>query len=271
MALPAPILLLGCGKMGSAMLSGWVSRGVAANTILVVEPDSAAAGNAHRRHGVEVADRVPQGLGPAVVVFAVKPQIMEGVAGSLGDALDRRPLVVSIAAGKTLAWFERHLGPDIPVVRTMPNTPAAIGRGITAMVANSHVTRASKETAESLLASVGETVWLDDESLMDAVTALSGGGPAYVFLLIETLTRAGVAHGLPEAVASRLALHTVAGAGELALQADETPAELRRNVSSPGGTTLEALGVLMAEDGLQPLFDRAVDAATRRSRKLGRQ
>lgn len=271
MALPAPILLLGCGKMGSAMLSGWVRRGMAPDAILVVEPDPAAVGSAHRRHGVEVADKVPQGLDPAVVVFAVKPQIMEHIAGSLGDALDRRPLVVSIAAGKALAWFERHLGPDIPVVRTMPNTPAAIGRGITAMAANSHVTRASKETAESLLASVGDTVWLDDESLMDAVTALSGGGPAYVFLLIETLTRAGVAHGLPEAVASRLALHTVAGAGELALQADETPAELRRNVSSPGGTTLEALGVLMAEDGLQPLFDRAVDAATRRSRELGRQ
>ena len=271
MALPAPILLLGCGKMGSAMLSGWVSRGVAPDTIHVVEPDPVAAGHAHRRHGVEVAERVPQGLGPAVVVFAVKPQIMEGGAGSLGDALDRRPLVVSIAAGKTLAWFERHLGPDVPVVRTMPNTPAAIGRGITAMAANRQVTRASKETAESLLASVGETVWLDDESLMDAVTALSGGGPAYVFLLIETLTRAGIAHGLSEAVASRLALHTVAGAGELALQAEETPAELRRNVSSPGGTTLEALGVLMAEDGLQPLFDRAVGAATRRSRELGRQ
>ena len=271
MALPAPVLLLGCGKMGSAMLSGWVNRGVAPGTILVVEPDPAAAGEAQRRHGVEVADAVPPGLEPAVVVFAVKPQVMEDVAASLGDALERRPLVVSIAAGKTLAWFERHLGPKIPVVRTMPNTPAAIGRGITAMVANSHVTRESRGTAESLLASVGETVWLDDESLMDAVTALSGGGPAYVFLLIETLTRAGIANGLSGTVASRLALHTVAGAGELALQADETPAQLRRNVSSPGGTTLEALGVLMAEDGLQPLFDRAVDAATRRSRELGRQ
>lgn len=253
------------------MLSGWVNRGVAPDTILVVEPDPAAAGEAQRRHGVEVVDAVPPGRDPAVVVFAVKPQVMEDVAGSLGDALDRRPLAVSVAAGKTLAWFERHLGPDVPVVRTMPNTPAAIGRGITAMVANSHVTGESRGTAESLLASVGETVWLDDESLMDAVTALSGGGPAYVFLLIETLTRAGIANGLPEAVAARLALHTVAGAGELALQADETPAQLRRNVSSPGGTTLEALGVLMAEDGMQPLFDRAVTAATRRSRELGRQ
>ncbi len=253
------------------MLSGWVNRGVAPDTILVVEPDPAAARDAHRRHGVEVAGTVPSGLDPAVVVFAVKPQIMADVAGSLRHALDRRPLVVSIAAGKTLAWFERHLGSDLPVVRTMPNTPASIGRGITAMVANSHVTLQSRGTAELLLTSVGETVWLDDESLMDAVTALSGGGPAYVFLLIETLTRAGVATGLPEAVASRLALHTVAGAGELALQADETPAQLRRNVSSPGGTTLEALGVLMAEDGLQPLFDRAVAAATRRSRELGRQ
>ena len=253
------------------MLSGWVNRGVAPDTILVVEPDPAAAGEAQRRHGVEVVDTVPPGRDPAVVVFAVKPQVMEDVAGSLGDALDRRPLAVSVAAGKTLAWFERHLGPDVPVVRTMPNTPAAIGRGITAMVANSHVTGESRGTAESLLASVGETVWLDDESLMDAVTALSGGGPAYVFLLIETLTRAGIANGLPEAVAARLALHTVAGAGELALQADETPAQLRRNVSSPGGTTLEALGVLMAEDGMQPLFDRAVTAATRRSWELGRQ
>ena len=271
MALPEPILLLGCGKMGSAMLAGWVRHGLAAESVLVVEPDLEAAGHAHRRHGVEVAGRVPQGLDPAVVVVAVKPQIMAGVVGSLEDSLDRRPLVISIAAGKTLTWFKQHLGPDLPVVRCMPNTPAAIGRGITAMVANSHATPASRAKAELLLTCIGETVWLDDEALMDAVTALSGGGPAYVFLLVETLTRAGIAHGLPEAVASRLALHTVAGAGELALTADETPAELRRNVSSPGGTTLEALSVFMADDALQTLVDRALQAATRRARELARQ
>ena len=264
-----PVLLVGCGRMGGAMLEGWMARGMERTDIVVVEPDPSRARAARERHGVNVAD-VPPDVRPATVVLAVKPQTIEEVADACGPVVGPETLVVSIVAGKTIPWFEGRLGARTAIVRTMPNTPAAIGRGITALVANRHVTPQGREAAGTLLAAVGETLWLDDESLLDAVTALSGGGPAYVFLLIETLTRAGVASGLPESVASRLALHTVAGAGELAMTADEAPAELRRNVTSPGGTTLEALKVLMAEDGLQPLFDRAIRAATNRSRELGR-
>ncbi len=253
------------------MLAGWMARGMASDAIVVVEPDAAAAGKVRERYGTTVMDDVPRNVDPSTIVFAVKPQTMDEIADACSGIVNRQTLAVSIVAGKTISWFESRFGAGTPVVRTMPNTPAAIGRGITALVANRHVSPEGRGAAQALLAGIGETVWLDDESLMDAVTALSGGGPAYVFLLIETLTRAGVASGLPEAIASRLALHTVAGAGELALTADETPAELRRNVTSPGGTTLEALCVLMAEDGLQPLFDRAIAAATHRSRELGRQ
>ncbi len=257
--------------MGSALLSGFLAGGMAGDAIVVVEPDAATAAGVRQRHAVTVVDGVPPGLDPSTAVFAVKPQSMDEAAAAMSGIVGAQTLVVSIVAGRTISWFERRFGAAVPVVRTMPNTPAAVGRGITALVANSRVTRQGRRAAEALLSGVGTTVWLEDESLMDAVTAVSGGGPAYVFLLIEVLTRSGVASGLPEATAARLALHTVAGAGELARSAGETPAELRRNVTSPGGTTLEALKVLMADDGLQPLFDRAVAAATERSRELGRQ
>jgi len=266
-----PILLVGCGKMGGAMLAGWRERGVAASDVIVVEPAAALADAAARDHGVRAVatpGEVPAGFVPGTVVLAVKPQMMDAAIGAYRHHAEAGALMLSIAVGKTIAYFERHLGAGAAVVRSMPNTPAAVGRGITALTANGNVGTAQREAAEMLLSAVGETVWLEDEGLMDAVTAVSGGGPAYVFLLIETLAAAGVAAGLPAEVAVWLARSTVAGSGELARRSHESATTLRENVTSPGGTTLEALKVLMAEDGLQPLFDRAVAAATRRSREL---
>lgn len=266
-----PILLVGCGKMGGAMLAGWRARGIGADEITVVEPDAALAEQIRGSHGVTVvaeAGAVAADLEPATLVLAVKPQAMEQVAPAYACHVAAGALVLSIAAGRTIAGFARHYGPEAAIVRVMPNTPAAVGRGISALVANPRVSAAQKDVAEALLGAVGATVWLDDEALLDAVTAVSGGGPAYVFLLIEALAKAGIASGLPAEVATQLARHTVSGAGELARLSQESAEQLRRNVTSPGGTTLEALNVLMAEDGIQPLFDRAIAAATARSREL---
>jgi len=204
----------------------------------------------------------------AVVLLAVKPQQMDAVMAALAPLVGGRTLFLSIAAGKTIGYFQGHLGAAAAIVRAMPNTPAAVGRGMTVLAANAEVTPRQKEIGGALLAAVGGIDWVEDEALLDAVTAVSGGGPAYVFLLIETLARAGVEAGLPEELAMRIARGTVAGAGELVARSDAPAATLRANVTSPGGTTLEALKVLMAEDGLQPLMTRAIAAATRRSREL---
>ncbi len=266
-----PILLVGCGKMGGAMLAGWRDRGIGGDEIIVIEPVAGLASATRQAHGVTVAadaSGLPAGFRPAVLVLAVKPQMMDEAIAACAPLVAAGTLVLSIAAGKTIGYFEQRFGSECAIVRSMPNTPAAVGRGITALAANSHVGPGQRAAAEDLLAAVGETVWLEDESLLDAVTAVSGGGPAYVFLLIETLAAAGVAAGLPPEIAMRLARATVTGSGELARRSDDSAAQLRQNVTSPGGTTLEALKVLMAEDGLQPLFDRAIAAATRRSREL---
>lgn len=270
MRLEGELLLIGCGKMGGAMLEGWLAQGLPPGEVVIVEPNleiGAALARRGMRHLAD-AEQVPNELRPAVVLLAVKPQMMDGAAA--GAARFARPgtLFLSIAAGKTLGYFARHFGEGAAVVRAMPNTPAAVGRGITVAVANPEVTPAQRATADSLLSAVGEVAWVEEESLLDPVTALSGGGPAYVFLLMEVLAGAGVAAGLPEELAQRLARRTVEGAGELARLSQESPERLRKNVTSPGGTTLEALKILMAEDGLQPLFTRAIAAATRRSREL---
>ena len=266
-----PILLVGCGKMGGAMLAGWRARGVPADRVFAVEPAGDLAAAIRDAHGIVVVagpEELPADLAPATVVLAVKPQMMDQAIGAYARYAATGALMLSIAAGKTIGYFERHLGQGAAIVRSMPNTPAAVGRGITALAANAHVSPAQRGAAENLLAAVGETVWLEDEAMLDAVTAVSGGGPAYVFLLIETLAKAGVAAGLPEDVAMRLARCTVAGSGELAHRSGESAEQLRKNVTSPGGTTLEALKVLMQEDAIQPLFDRAIAAATARSREL---
>lgn len=262
------LLLVGCGKMGGALLSGWLEQGLA-QRVAVVEPGPGVA-RFLGRPGIALmasADALAADFAPTVIVLAVKPQAMAEVLPAY-RRFAAGALFLSIAAGKTLASFARMLGPQAAVVRAMPNTPAAIGRGITVACANARVSPAQRVLAERLLAAVGEMAWIADETLIDAVTAVSGSGPAYVFLLIECLAEAGVAAGLPADLAARLARATVAGSGELARLSAEDAAALREAVTSPGGTTRAALDVLMAADGLEPLLRRAVLAAARRSREL---
>lgn len=263
------LILVGCGQMGSAMLRGWVVSG-AASRFIVVEPAGAPASLspapeiAFHRDAAELGSDVA----PEAIVFAVKPQIIDDVLPAYRRWARPGTLFLSIAAGTTIAKLTRHLGEAAAIVRAMPNTPAAIGRAISVACPNANIRPSQRELCEELLAAIGDSTWVEDEALMDAVTAVSGSGPAYVFLLIETLAAAGIKSGLPEELAMRLAKATVAGSGELARLSAETPSKLRENVTSPGGTTRAALDVLMAADGMQALFDRAVAAATRRSREL---
>ncbi|HTO81003.1 MAG TPA: pyrroline-5-carboxylate reductase [Methylomirabilota bacterium] len=269
MAVRGPLLLVGCGKMGGAMLRGWLQRGMRASDVTVVEPNATPLADLAAQ-GVAVVDdasRLPSGLAPAVVVLAVKPQMTDAALPAYRRFAKPETVFLSIVAGRTIGYLERSFG-DVAVVRSMPNTPAAVGRGITVACPNGRVTPVQRAACDELLAAVGEVAWVADEGLLDAVTAVSGGGPAYVFLLIECLAEAGVAAGLPAALAMRLARVTVSGAGELARQSAEPASVLRQNVTSPAGTTLEALKILMAPDGLQPLFTKAIAAATRRSREL---
>ena len=254
------LVLLGCGKMGSAMLRGWLDGGLPASSVSVIDP---APSDWLRGTGVDL-ERAP--AAPAVAIVAVKPQMM-------GEALPRLramgggpTLLLSVAAGTPIAAFEEALGPGTPVVRAMPNTPAAVGRGITAIVANEAAGPDGLDMAETLLSAVGEVVRLDSEDQIDAVTGVSGSGPAYVFHLIETLAAAAETEGLPADLSMRLAKATVAGAGALAMEADEAPDQLRVNVTSPNGTTQAGLQVLMPELG--DLIRRTVAAAAGRSREL---
>lgn len=264
------ILLVGCGKMGGALLRGWLRRGIGAGDVHVVDPVEDSRSLA-RELGVscdEAVGALPRDVAPGVVVFAVKPQITDGVVPAYAKFAGPGTVFLSIAAGRSIAYFEERLGEDASIVRTMPNTPAAIGHGISVACANGRVDGDGRSACDELLAAVGEVAWVEDEGLLDAVTATSGSGPAYVFLLVECLAEAGVKAGLPPDLAMRLARATVAGAGELARVSEEAPSELRRNVTSPGGTTAAALDVLMADDGMGRLLTRAVVAATRRSREL---
>lgn len=258
------LVLLGCGKMGSALLAGWLARGVEPAAVWVLDPNPS---DWLLGQGVRVNQGLPPD--PAVALIAVKPQMMGAALPGL-TALGTGTLFVSIAAGMTLAAFGAALGADRRIIRAMPNTPAAVGRGISAIVANDRAGEGDLALAEELLSAVGQVVRLPGEHLMDAVTAVSGSGPAYVFHMIEALAAAGVAQGLPEGMAMQLARATVTGAGELAHQSDESAAQLRINVTSPGGTTAAALAVLMDDGaGLPPLMARAVAAATARGRELG--
>lgn len=263
------LLLVGCGKMGGAMLGGWLEAGTV-ERVAVVEP--AGLPESVRGNAAVIAcsglDALPAGFVPDVVVFAVKPQMMEGVAPAYARFARPETVFLSIAAGKTIASFERHLGSGAAIIRAMPNTPAAIGRGMTVAVANAPVSTGQRDLCGALLAAVGEVAWVEDEALIDAVTAVSGSGPAYVFLLVEAMAAAGEAVGLPADLALRLARATVAGSGELLHRSSEPADGLRRAVTSPGGTTQAALDVLMANDGLTPLMTAAIKAAAKRSREL---
>lgn len=259
------LVLLGCGKMGSAMLAGWLDRGMPADRVWVIDPMPSLW---VRGTGVHINAAVPDA--PAVVLVAVKPQMMGDALPSIAALGGGDTVFVSVAAGTPLAAFEDAFGAATPIVRAMPNTPAAIGQGITAICANAAGQGALDEAA-ALLSAVGDVVRLDNEAQMDAVTGVSGSGPAYVFHMIETLAAGGVAQGLPADLAMQLAKATVAGAGALAMQSQDDPAQLRVNVTSPNGTTQAALEVLMDDmSGFPALLPRAVAAATQRSKELAR-
>ena len=270
-ATSGPLLLVGCGKMGGALLGGWLEQGIAADQITVVEPAQDAERSAVPPGVTVLADGadLAAAFAPAVVIFAVKPQVMAEVVPLYARFVASGGVFLSIAAGTPIRFFEDNLGAGAAVVRVMPNTPAAVRRGMSVLCANGHADAGQRELCGGLMAAVGDTAWLADEDLMDAVTAVSGSGPAYVFHLIECLAQAGVEVGLEPELSARLALQTVAGSGELARLSDDDAAQLRINVSSPGGTTLAALEVLMADGGLQTLMTAAVRAAEKRGRELG--
>ncbi len=258
------LVLLGCGKMGSAMLAGWLKGGLPESSVWVIDP---APSQWLQESGVQVNAPLPES--PAIVLVAVKPQMMGDALPAIKALGGGGTLFISVAAGTPISSFEAVLGGATPIVRAMPNTPAAIAQGITALIGNASTSQDDMALAEALLSAVGQTVRLDSESQMDAVTGVSGSGPAYVFHLIETLAAAGVAQGLPEDLALHLARATVAGAGALAQQADVDPAQLRIDVTSPNGTTQAALEVLMdRKTGFPGLLKRAVAAATDRSKEL---
>jgi pyrroline-5-carboxylate reductase len=258
------LVMLGCGKMGSAMLAGWLAQGLDPRAVHVIDPHPS---DWLRATGVAInADLPPD---PAVLMIAVKPQMMQAALPQVARFGGGATLILSVAAGTPIAAYEAAFGPGTRVIRSMPNTPAAIGKGITAIVGNAAATAGDLDLSQTLLSAIGQVVRLSDEDQIDAVTGLSGSGPAYVFYMIDALAAAGVANGLPPDMAMQLAKATVAGAGALAQQADETPEQLRINVTSPNGTTQAGLAVLMdADTGLAPLIAATVTAATARSREL---
>jgi pyrroline-5-carboxylate reductase len=261
------VLLVGAGKMGGAMLEGWMALGLEPDHIAVIEPQPAPEIAALTARGLRL-NPLADTLGSAdAIVIAVKPQNAPKVLPILAPFVGPATVVLSIMAGRTLQFLGQAF-PDAALVRAMPNTPAAIGRGITVAVANARVAADQHTLVHGLLSAVGAVEWVDDEALMDAVTALSGSGPAYVFLLAEAMAKAGIAAGLPPALAATLARATVAGSGELLHRSPLEAAGLRQNVTSPGGTTAAALEVLMAKDGLDPLIRKAIAAAAKRSREL---
>ncbi len=262
-----PLVLVGAGKMGGALLEGWLRCGLDPQKVAVIEPSPSAEISQLAARGVRLNPDAGALAKAAAVVIAIKPQIAGKVLPALAPMIAASTVVVSIMAGRTLQFLSGMLQRPCALVRAMPNLPAAIGRGIAVAVAPG-ASGAERDLAQRLLAATGAVEWIDDEALMDAVTAVSGSGPAYVFLLAEVLAEAGAAAGLPPPLAQKLARETVAGAGELLHRSALDPAMLRRNVTSPGGTTAAALAVLMGESGLAALMNQAVAAARRRSREL---
>lgn len=264
------LVLIGCGKMGSAMLEGWLEQGMTPENVMIVEQAVDYGQSLSERFAVNVVHAIadiPTTFEPDVVLLAVKPQGMDEAATAC-QTFARHATFMSIAAGKTVSYFENILGTDSSIIRVMPNTPAAVRRGISVGYANAHVSEDAKAFCHQLLEAIGEVCWIDDENLMDPVTALSGSGPAYVFYMTECMAQAGIKAGLPEDLAIQLARATVAGSGELMRQSETDAGQLRVNVTSPGGTTAAALSILMDDQGLAPLMDSAIHAAAQRSKEL---
>ncbi|WP_034995200.1 pyrroline-5-carboxylate reductase [Beijerinckia mobilis] len=264
---PQSLILAGAGKMGSALLESWLSLGLPGANIGVIDPHPSPALSALAvQHGLTLA---PHPLIAQVLLLAIKPQMLDKAAPALQHYVDGRTLIISILAGKTIATLRHHFPHAGAIVRAMPNLPASIGLGITGAVAGPELTQEQQAFATTLLGAAGSVEWLDDEALIDAVTAISGSGPAYVFYFVECLSQAGVALGLPQDISERLARATVEGAGGLLMhETGIRPAQLRENVTSPGGTTAAALEVLMAQNGLAPLMEQAAQAARKRAAEL---
>jgi pyrroline-5-carboxylate reductase len=265
MSSPA-ILLIGAGKMGGAMLEGWLKQGTRPDQLTVLDPYPSDRMKELARAGLRLSPAI-QEIGIAeVIILAIKPQMLDAAAENLKAVVGPKTLVISILAGKNIADIQARVPHLKAIVRAMPNTPAAVGRGITGCAASNGVSAEQKALTSQLLSAIGRVEWVPDESLIDAVTAVSGSGPAYVFHLVECMAAAGVKQGLSAELAMSLARATIEGAGELLFREAETPAAvLRQNVTSPGGTTAAALEVLMAGDGLAPLMDKAIDAARKRA------
>lgn len=263
------ILLVGCGKMGESLVGGWFAKGIRTENICVVEPNRKL--EIVKKYNINVVpsiEDISNNYIPQIVVFAVKPQAMDLVCPPYSVFKHTKTVFVSIAAGRTIEFLENNLGKNVAIIRVMPNTPAAIGCGISVACGNKLVTVEQRKICLDLLAAVGESVWLEEENLLDPVTAVSGSGPAYVFLLMEALASAGINAGLDPNLAEKLAKVTVAGSGKLAVQSSDSFKTLRENVTSPGGTTAAAVEVLLGENGMQNLIENAVKAATARSREL---
>lgn len=267
-----PILLIGCGKMGGAMLSGWLEQGLDEVALFIVDPNLTVIRSEFPQFGKkqlhETIGTLPKKMTPSVIVMAVKPQMMDQALNDLKPWDVERSVILSVAAGKTFFSFADHLGKEQAIIRAMPNTPAAIGRGITVCCSNGPVDQSQKDICTTLLETVGVVEWIDDETLMDSVTALSGSGPAYVFYLVETMAAAGESIGLPPKLSMKLARQTVSGAGALLDASDVSASKLRENVTSPGGTTAAALDVLMSDEGLAKIMRRAMIEAKNRSKEL---
>jgi pyrroline-5-carboxylate reductase len=263
------ILLVGCGKMGGALLSGWLDQHVLNSNIKVIEPSQGLKDSFYKKGIIfyKSIDDLGNNFDPTFVIFAVKPQIMDNVVPDY-DRFSGKSTFISIAAGKTINYFETKLGQNAAIIRAMPNTPAAVKRGTTIACGNSFVTPKAKKICLILLAAVGTASWLEDENLIDAVTAVSGSGPAYVFLLAETMTQAGIESGLDHKLASQLAIQTISGSGEMLVKSVEDASTLRKNVTSPGGTTEAALSILMSKNGMQKFISEAISMAIQRSKDL---
>jgi pyrroline-5-carboxylate reductase len=267
--LPSSLILIGAGKMGGAMLEGWIRLGMKGEALTVIDPNaSPVLVSMCEQHDISLNPSLSS-LGPAqVVVLGIKPQMLDSAAATVSQLIDGRTLLISILAGKTLSDLRTRLPNLKSIIRCMPNLPASVQRGVTGAAPSPEVTDAQRATTNALLAGIGTVEWLPSEDLIDAVTAVSGSGPAYVFYLVECLARAGAQLGLPADVAERLARGTIEGAGELLHRSPQAPATLRENVTSPGGTTAAALEILMGQNGLAPLVTEAVAAAHRRAGEL---
>ncbi len=268
------ITLIGCGKMGSALLKSWLNNKII-NSVTIIDPYPVNIeynqDDINIYKYTDLIDAKQKINNSDCVIFAVKPQMMNNLCEKLTTIINKSSLLLSIAAGQKISNFEKYFGKSQPIIRTMPNTPAAIGAGITAAIQNNQLSDKQLEISEKLLSSVGEVVWLENEEQMDIVTAISGSGPAYIFLLIETLTNCGKKQGLPTEIAEKLAKHTVIGASLLAKEEIDIPAStLRENVTSKGGTTQAALEILMSENGIGKIFEKAIKAATARSKELSK-